>query len=71
MGKVVEKWLTSMEVRKFLKISSCDLAHLREEGAIGYSKNGNAYLYSSIDAQTLRKGNGKAPAQLCSLDIHD
>jgi len=68
MTSRVEEWLTSVEVRKALKISTCDLAHLREAGAIQAEKRGNAYLYSSTDVQILRKSNVKARAEFCSLD---
>ncbi len=44
-GQKGEEWLTSVEVRKVLKISTCDLAHLREEGNIRAEKRGNAYYY--------------------------
>ncbi len=39
------KYLSSREVRKKLKISSCDLMHMREAGKLEYVKKGNAYLY--------------------------
>ena len=38
-------WLKSNEIRKKLKISTCELAHLRDAGKLLYGKKGNAYLY--------------------------
>lgn len=39
------KWLTSSEVRQFLKISGCELMHRREHGEFIFKKVGNAYFY--------------------------
>ncbi len=44
-------WLTSTEVRELLKISTCDLAHLREDGKMRFKKKANAYLYFSADCK--------------------
>jgi hypothetical protein len=38
-------WLRGDEVRKILRISTCDLAHLREAGKIPFKKHGRAWLY--------------------------
>ena len=38
-------WVRSKEAMKLLKVSSCDLCHLREQGKIEFKKQGNAYLY--------------------------
>ena len=43
--------LTSKEVMKKLKISACDLMHLREEGKLRAEKKGNAYMYSLKDVE--------------------
>ena len=40
-----DPWLRSNEVRRALKLSTCDLAHLREAGNIESKKVGNSYLY--------------------------
>ncbi|WP_408033115.1 hypothetical protein [Tenacibaculum xiamenense] len=40
-------FLNSKETRKKLKISSCQLMHLRTEGKIEFIKKGNAYFYKS------------------------
>lgn len=48
-----DRWLKSAEVRQLLKISACDLAHLRQEGKIRFVKERNAYLYSTTDCQAL------------------
>ncbi|MEQ8584071.1 MAG: hypothetical protein RIC30_15145 [Marinoscillum sp.] len=41
--------LKSKEVQKALKISSCDLMHMRMAGKLRYTKKGNAYLYDAGD----------------------
>jgi hypothetical protein len=67
MVKKDERWLSSPEVRKALKISTCDLAHLREQGVFRATKRGNAYLYAAADvakAHALKLEN----ARTCSLD---
>jgi hypothetical protein len=38
-------WLTSKEVEKQLRISSCELMHLREAGKLPFRKKGNAFFY--------------------------
>lgn len=38
-------WLTSKETQKRLKISGCDLMHLRVSGKLKFKKQGNAYYY--------------------------
>ena len=40
-----DQWLRSNEVRKALKLSTCDLAHMRDAGKIVSKKVGNALLY--------------------------
>jgi hypothetical protein len=42
-----EKWLISKEVMKTLKIRACDVMHVREEGTLKFTKEGNAFLYSA------------------------
>ena len=39
------KYLSSKETMKELKVSSCDLMHMREAGKLKYIKKGNAYFY--------------------------
>ena len=48
-GDSSQEWLTSAEVRKLMRISTCELAHLRREGKLLSKKQGNAYLYSAAD----------------------
>ncbi|WP_057831079.1 DNA-binding protein [Colwellia sp. TT2012] len=38
-------WLTSKEAQKLLKISGCELMHLRVSGKLTFKKQGNAYYY--------------------------
>jgi hypothetical protein len=42
-------WLKSKDVKKELKISDCDLAHIRIAGILGFIKKGNAFIYNSED----------------------
>ena len=64
-------WLNSAEVRKVLKISTCVLAHMREDGAIRAEKRGNAYYYCANDVETLRGRKLKKGAESCRLgDAH-
>lgn len=41
------EWLKSKEVMKVLKIRACDKMHLREAGKLKFTKQGNAFLYST------------------------
>lgn len=38
-------WLTSAEIRKNLKVSSCELMHLRVTGKLYFKKLGNSYYH--------------------------
>jgi hypothetical protein len=49
----IDEWLSSKEVRARLKLSGCELAHLREEGKLRHRKLGNAYLYHPGDVEAL------------------
>ncbi len=40
-----EQWLTSKETQKALKISGCELMHLRATGKLTFKKEGRAYFY--------------------------
>jgi hypothetical protein len=40
-----DKYLNSKETMKALKVSSCDLMHLRVSGKLKFIKKGNAYFY--------------------------
>lgn len=41
------EWLKSKEVMKTLKIRACDVMHLRAEGKLKFTKQGNAFLYAA------------------------
>lgn len=49
MNSKNEKYISSKEMRKALKVSSCELMHLRTKGKLAYVKKGNAYLYKIND----------------------
>ena len=38
-------WLTSKETQNMLKITGCELMHLRVSGKLKFKKKGNAYYY--------------------------
>lgn len=52
-------WLNSKEARKELKVSGCDLSHIRESGKLRYRKDGNAYRYLKKDVRSLKKTTEK------------
>ena len=45
MGEI--KYLTSKETMKSLKVSSCELMHLRTSGKLKFVKRGKAFMYES------------------------
>ena len=45
------EWLSSTDARAIMRLSSCDLAHLRESGTVRFRKKGNAFFYSPDDCQ--------------------
>jgi len=47
-------WLKSKEAVKALKISDCDLMHLRTAGKLEFKKEKNAFLYSEKDIIKLK-----------------
>ena len=51
----INAWLASHEARQRLRISSCELMHLREAGHFRFKKQGNAFLYSSLDVECHRQ----------------
>jgi len=38
-------WQSSKETQKHMKVSGCELMHLRVSGQITFKKQGNAYYY--------------------------
>lgn len=63
-----DAWLTSDQVRKLLKISTCDLAHLRQAGRLRFRKKGNAYLYCPDDCEKISQISGAETGRRCSID---
>jgi hypothetical protein len=51
--------LTSKEAKKELKIQDCDLAHIRQEGMLQYTKKGNSYLYHKDSIEQFKIDNKK------------
>ena len=50
------RWVRSAEARKELKLSTCDLAHMRDAGMIEAKKVGNAYLYKLLAGREIQEG---------------
>ncbi len=57
-----DEWLRSDEARKVLRVSTCDLSHLRQGGKIASHKAGNAYLYSARDCEQFVRRNDEEKA---------
>jgi hypothetical protein len=53
------EYYTSKEVKTYLKIQGCDLAHTRQAGKLKYKKSGNPYLYCKDSVLQLKKENLK------------
>lgn len=49
-----ERWVSSKEAKKILKVSDCHLSHLRNDGKLVFIKKGNAFLYSLQHLQNSR-----------------
>jgi hypothetical protein len=57
MGKTAvdtSNWLKSKDVKKELKISDCDLAHIRIAGELEFIKHGNAFLYDKVKIEKIK-----------------
>ncbi len=48
-------WLSSVEVRRRLRISGCELMHLRESGALIAERHGRAFLYREDGVEMVKK----------------
>ena len=45
------EWYTSTEARRVMKVSTCHLSHMRQDGLLRFQKKGNAFLYLASDVQ--------------------
>ena len=63
------EWLSSAEARAIMRLSTCDLTHLRESGNVRFRKKGNAYLYSVDDCKKVALENGGTPLSSGTLQI--
>lgn len=45
--------MRTIDLKRFLKVSDCDVMHLREAGKIQFKKKGNAYWYLRSDVEEL------------------
>lgn len=67
-----DDWLTSVEARGLLRVSTCQLAHLRNAGKLRFRKEGNAFLYSANGCRILAAHSGSDANTNCSLgETHD
>lgn len=62
------EWLTSAEARRVLRVSSCELAHLRQEGRLQFQKKRNAYLYSRLNCQQVAREQNQFSGKSCRID---
>jgi hypothetical protein len=53
------EYYTSKEVKTYLKIQDCDLAHTRQADKLKYKKSGKSYLYCKDSVLQLKKENLK------------
>jgi hypothetical protein len=53
------EYYTSKEVKMYLKIQDCDLAHTRQAGKLKYKKSGKSYLYCRDSVEQLKKRKSK------------
>lgn len=49
-------WMKSAEVRRYLKISSGTLQHMRDSGKLKYSKVGSIFFYDVKDVEMMLEG---------------
>lgn len=56
-----ESWVTSKQAREQIRISSCELMHLRESGKLRFRKQGNAFFYQRSDVQRAADGSRGTP----------
>lgn len=59
MTGLEKEYMPTKEVKATLKISGCDVMHLRESGQIEFVKQGNAFLYLRADVERLEKEMAK------------
>lgn len=45
LKQLSKDWLSSKDIKKQLKLSGCELMHLRERGELEYKRVGNAFFY--------------------------
>ena len=59
MMELQEKYMSTKQVKCALKVSGCDVMHLREAGKVKFIKKGNAFLYLRSDVEKLVKDKSK------------
>lgn len=59
MSKTLQNlaYITSKEAKKVLKVSDCNLVHLRMDGKLPFVKKGNAYMYIFPVLHIIKKYN--------------
>lgn len=48
-------WLNSSDARKRAKVSTCELAHLRQQGEIRAIQKGRAFFYAKSDCEKVER----------------
>lgn len=56
-NEIISDWFKSKEVEKALKISSCDLMHLRTAGKLKFKKEGNSFFYEPESVLKIKEDN--------------
>lgn len=53
-------WWGTAKVLREMRVSSCHLMHLRLSGKVAFKRQGNAFLYSSLDVMKIKSSINKA-----------
>ncbi len=61
-------WLTSTEARTLLRVSTCELAHLRKAGKLRFQKRGNAFHYLAEDCRRFAENRPNTSTGSCFID---
>jgi hypothetical protein len=64
------EWLSSSQARKRLRVSSCELMHLREAGQLRFKKQGNAFLYAQDDVKHIEQESAPLTLRPAMVDSH-
>lgn len=68
MADDVVEWINSVQARKAMRVSACQLAHLRLEGCVRFRKQGNAFLYSLDDCLRIARDKSASKQIPCAVE---